>query len=880
MRFEVTVQETTQTFVFSEVQLPGTADLYSAIEEAQGYRDETLQLKEEVEAFKEAAENAATVSTSASEIAVEAKDTTIQAKNDTLAAKSAVEQQAAIVATNTQTTTQKAQEASTSAQEALTSRNQAQGIKEDVESIAQEVDQDRLAVEQAKTSIDLSVIAVDADAQQVANDKAIIQQLTLENQALRAENQILTNLSRDYNTQSANNAIGAIQTNIGGTNGIDNILPVAQLMPGMGLNGVNFLVARSGAGATAATNFNLRGMLERAIPNRPRFDFDPVTRRPLGVLVEAEVTNLTNSIGDGLGINSNITKVDLGLANNPTGVSRVYEITQTAAGGLTSFQSAATPIGQFHGISLFLRVETDLRFCYVRVNPGGQNSRGAAIIVNLQSGIVTPISIGGSPTTGLVFSIIRHGAYWFVRLFSSNTNQNVGAILALTLVPCASDGSTSAIHPPVAYSSVFAYTSPDQVFRSHILSVANTTRPADNLTQNISSWSQSEGTIVVHVRPNTKPHQSVFIASDGAPVQLVPNGDDLVNFSRTQGGTGLLPVITPKSGTDRFGNPNTVDRVFFDRGASDTLTDLSRMVVVSQAVPQTGTYRISFWGRSVTGTNQSIRVRRGEGGGADSTLVFTSTWQLFSVDAVFSSLGNIEFSLMTRGTVTPQTCDIFLSEISIRRVSDELRLQADGTLTFTRSGVTQSLNLGGSLNTFSSYAISYSPNRVAGCRNGGTVQEITTAGNINVTNISYAPDVVGASKHVFAQYFARAMSNLSMQGKTGDFKYGQEPGDFALNQNLGELAFHSFQNLLAMGVADQTLRIRGTNALVTEVISRNYPFEVISLFTSLGGTITVQNITGIDSTLGYFPAGSVATLTFNATVGTVWDVAIRPRLTP
>ena len=93
------------------------------------------------------------------------------------------------------------------------------------------------------------------------------------------------------------------------------------------------------------------------------------------------------------------------------------------------------------------------------------------------------------------------------------------------------------------------------------------TRPPDNLTQNISSWNQSEGTVIVHVRPNTKPHQSVFIASDGAPVQMVVNGDDLNTLTFGQSGTGLLPVVTPRSGTDRFGNPNSVDRVFFDFGS-------------------------------------------------------------------------------------------------------------------------------------------------------------------------------------------------------------------------------------------------------------------------------------------------------------------------
>lgn len=820
-------------------------------DETEGYRDEVLNLKSGIEG------NAATA-TSAAATAVSAKDTALQAKDDTLAAKNAVDQQAATVATNTQTTTQKAQEASTSAQEALTSKNQAQGIKTDVEAIAQAVDQDRVTVEQAKVSVDASVVAVDQDAQQVAADKALIQQLTLENQALRAENQILTDLSRDYNTQSANNAISAIQTNIGGTNGIDNILPVAQLMPGMGLNGVNFSVVRTG---TAATNFNLRGMLERALPNRPRFDYDPVSGNALGVLVEGEGIEYSRGFGN---------------------MSTTYFFNFISGTGITPVRTLKSVTNRFGVANACDRVFLDR-------GTGDLTSDQSLIsqdLINLPAGNYT--ATFWARTNNSTNEIIRIRfpwadinitltPNWQFYSFSGNNpsvgNRSLSFGIRGTFTSRTADFSVDEIRLiPTAQSS----------FRP-ILNFQTTqnalTRPADNLTQTTTSWNQSEGTIIAHVRPNTKPHQSIFVASDGAPVQMVANGDDLNTLTFGQNGTGLLPVVTPKSGTDRFGNANSVDRVFFDFGSGASAgSDQSRITVRSQNVPQIGTYEISYWARSATGTNQVIRTRRGVDGTTDSNQTITPTWQRFSVLVNYSVINLLEFTFSTRGTLTPQTCDIFLSEVSIRRVSDELRLQADGTLTFTRSGVTQTLSLGGSLNTFSSYAISYAPNRVAACRNGGTVQEITTAGNINVTNISYAADVVGASKHVFAQYFARAMSNLSMQGKTGDFKYGQDPGDFTLNQNLGELAFHNFQNILAMGIADQTLRIRGTGSNVVETVSRDYPFEVITLFTS--GSFTTRSITGMDATLGYFPANSVATLTFNAASNVVWDVAIRPRLTP
>ena len=425
---------------------------------------------------------------------------------------------------------------------------------------------------------------MDADAQQVANDKAIIEQLTLENQALRVENQILTNLSRDYNTQSANNAIGALQVNIGGTNGIDNILPVAQLMPGMGLNGVNFSVARSGAGATAATNFNLRGMLERALPNRPRFDFDPVTRRPLGVLVEDTVSiyalNYTLTTDTNTGLNGTVTSF---VENGNT----YYRYVPSADANEKLAYSKSIGAGVTMGQNLYVEIVARPR--------GNTSFIGSLIGANgfVNYNILTGLFETANTTVVSSSAVLQSDGFWRIRYVARN-NSVIPAFFRIYAANATNrQGAELEFRSPIVASAQTSF-----VINN---SGATLTRPADNLTQNTSSWNQSEGTVVVHVRPNTKPHQSVFVASDGAPVQMVVNGDDLNTLTFGQNGTGLLPVVTPRSGTDRFGNPNSADRVFFDFGSGASGSDESRLTVRSQNIPQIGTYEISYWANIVTG---------------------------------------------------------------------------------------------------------------------------------------------------------------------------------------------------------------------------------------------------------------------------------------
>ena len=327
--------------------------------------------------------------------------------------------------------------------------------------------------------------------------------------ALSNKNATDVNLAQ---TLSALNS--AVQIALGQATGIAGILPTARIRANMQHLPPEFTFVRSGSGATFFDrNFNL----VRSNANQPRFDYDPVTGQALGLLIESTVTTATDSINHGMNIPpTNASVVDNGLVNSPNGISRVYTINPTAPNGFVSFQTltgpytTTVPVGWHAGIGIYLLRETSERYCYLRLTHSGQNTTGGVIIVNLVTGQATPISISGSPTTGLVFSVIRDGAYWYVRLFTGNVNGIESSQFAMQLVPCAQNGSTTVVHPPITYSSIFAYTSPDRVFRSHVLGSAGTSKPADTLNMLPQNWNQSEGTIFVRARANSLITQPIF----------------------------------------------------------------------------------------------------------------------------------------------------------------------------------------------------------------------------------------------------------------------------------------------------------------------------------------------------------------------------------
>lgn len=520
---------------------------------------------------------------------------------------------------------------------------------------------------------------------------------------------------------ATNAAIGAIQTNIGGVTGVDNIQAVAQLMPGMAINGTAYSVARTGTGATF---FDLNGRLVRALPNRPRFDYDPVTGNALGVLVEAEGQQLLRTTGD---------------FGTSTGWSRNNFASVTQSGtmlGLPAFNlvpntnnvvhwiEGSTTIGANANGVFFVRPNG---YNFVTVIFAGSGIRSARTI-NLSTGEVTnPYNVGSS-LNYVQFRITADGTRVIEYGATSAGFTSVRLAVAQSTTGGFSDNGQAFAGDSVSgilVSHVGVVTSIGSPIIKLDNSVTPLTRPADNLTQNLTSFNPVEGTIIVRARPNTEITQSLFVANDG------------------------------------------------------------------------------------TANNQ-------------------------------------------------------------------LRLQANGTLTFTRGGVTQTITTGGALGTFSNYAIAYSPTRIAISRDGGTVQEITTTGNINVTNISYAPDVAGASKHIGTRYFNKSMTNLSLQTLSGQFKFGSDMSEMALVQNLGDMAYLRLETLLANGAFDQIIRLRGTGSSFTEPIRRTYPFDLVTQF--LGTPNTTATLPSVDATAGYYLADTTYTITFNAPTGTMWDIAIRPRL--
>lgn len=426
----------------------------------------------------------------------------------------------------------------------------------------------------------------------------------------------------------------------------------------------------------------------------------------------------------------------------------------------------------------------------------------------------------------------------------------------------------------------------------------------------------------------------VLVESEGIEYSRGFGNMSTTYFSNFISGTGVTPVRTLKSVPNRFGVANACDRVFLDRGLSNTGSDQSQ---ISQSVINLpiGNYRLSFWARTLNSVNETLRVR--SLASPDFNITLTPSWQFYSFnfDNTLATTREINFSV--RGTFTQQTVDFSIDELrlvqtsqisqspilnlgasgSLTRPADILTqnlssfnpvegtiivraransvlgqtiftigdgttnnflyLQSDGILVHKIGGGTQqTLNLGNSgLGNFDTYAISYTPTRVAISRNGGVVQSLTITGSIPVTTVTFVGNQPNASKHIHTYlYFPKAATDLGLRTRSNQsLYYGLGNDDLAMLADFSDLAFTRREDLeIQVGRTPESFR--GTGSLVNYILRYNFPFT-IQVINDNGSTYTLPTL----PSTGYYDANTNWTLTHNAPIGTSLNIAIIPRRT-
>jgi len=311
--------------------------------------------------------------------------------------------------------------------------------------------------------------------------------------------------------------------------------------------------------STTATFVGSNGLLQSSAINAPRFDYNPVTLAPRGLLIEEQRVNLvlySEQFDNVLWIKSNTT-VTANATTSPDGTTTADKLLDNAVNAshaVNQVAVAAAAAGVSYNFSVFLKA-AERGFAFVGLG-GASFTAPPFVSIDLATGVVA--SANGAPTN---FSATSFGNGWW-RLSFAATTQNIGSLSPEIRVSAdglwanrvyIGNGTGIFVWGAQLEAATFA--------TSYIPTVASTvTRAVDNATMtgtNFSSWyNASEGTIVVSadsVRPTAaSPATRVFQFDDGTTANSIRSAGTstltVVNATALQAFLTPTPVI-PFDGT-------------------------------------------------------------------------------------------------------------------------------------------------------------------------------------------------------------------------------------------------------------------------------------------------------------------------------------------
>lgn len=314
----------------------------------------------------------------------------------------------------------------------------------------------------------------------------------------------------------------------------------------------NWLTALGGTYSRASTAmyYNSSGVLTSAATNTLRFDYDPVTLLPKGILLEGERTNLVKSSGS-LETTTNWSAIRASLSLNattsPDGTANASKLVENDSASTShmiyqNVTKAASAIQ--YTASLFVKA-AERTFVHIRAaEAGGTNVSGVGI--NLSTGEVgTPY--GSFTSMSARATALPNGWYHLEFTFTTLTGTTVGMYVypASSLVAgglsYSGDGS-SGVYVWGAQLEAGAFAS------SYIpTTTATVTRAADVLTFPTSPWlNNAAGTLLFDFIPYDTSVRGIFSIQVAASatsnrIDHRANGGSVI----TVGGVGQLAPSPP-----------------------------------------------------------------------------------------------------------------------------------------------------------------------------------------------------------------------------------------------------------------------------------------------------------------------------------------------
>jgi len=266
---------------------------------------------------------------------------------------------------------------------------------------------------------------------------------------------------------------------------------------------------------TTATFVGSNGLIQTAAIDAPRFDHDPVTLAPKGLLIEEARTNLvlySEQFDNAAWVKTRVT-VSANATTAPDGTSAADKIAETSDSGFhfvnQTSVSAVTAVA--HTASVYVKA-AERTWCLLEL---GGTPFGCAVWFNLSNGTVG--TQAGSPSSA---TITAAGNGWW-RITMAKTATLVGTF-TFGIYP--TTGNNVASYTGTTGSGIFVYGAQLEAGTFATSYIPTTTlavtRNADDVTMtgtNFSSWyNQSEGTFVTQFTPSTiSGTRAIFDANDG-----------------------------------------------------------------------------------------------------------------------------------------------------------------------------------------------------------------------------------------------------------------------------------------------------------------------------------------------------------------------------
>lgn len=261
-----------------------------------------------------------------------------------------------------------------------------------------------------------------------------------------------------------------------------------------------------------ATRYNASGILESVAANGPRFDYDPVTLQPKGLLIEEQRTNLilqSANLANSVWSKSNTTVIANAITapDGTTTAGKVVGASGTSSRSVAS--SAATASNAVVTGKIFVKAAEYSKF-RLRLSNFSTDTRGVYFDVSVPS--VYQVDPDGSDFTSISGDIVNCGNGWYKCTVTAMKGIS-NSVIGLAIDPKDNSGASSGdgVSGLYAWGAQLEIGSADTSYIP--TTTASVTRPADIAFVPISTWFNNlEGTLQARYQ-DASPAQNHRVAS-------------------------------------------------------------------------------------------------------------------------------------------------------------------------------------------------------------------------------------------------------------------------------------------------------------------------------------------------------------------------------